>query len=241
MKRRGRSVPRRAWTLILVPPRPGAPTRQISLSTRSLATMATVLCAIIAGAATWTGQTSSLAASRADRLKESQLAVAALQDSVEALHVAVAHDSLLPPRGMILPVAGEVTSAFSGARMHPILRYLRAHLGTDIAAPYGTKIVAPAPGKVRSVGWSFGYGLTIELEHSGGVVTRFGHCKSAIVRAGDQVLEGETIGTVGSTGLATGPHVHFEVLVNGQRVDPVNFVAASREGAGADRSHGQDH
>ena len=241
MKRRVRSTPRRAWTLILVPPRPGAPTRQLSLSTRSLAAMATVLLAIVAGAATWTGQTSSLAASRADRLKESQLAVMALRDTVDALHIAVAHDTLLPPRGMILPVAGEITSNFSGSRMHPILRYLRAHLGTDIAAPYGTKIVAPAPARVRSVGWSFGYGLTIELEHTGGVITRFGHCRSGIVRAGDRVLEGETIGTVGSTGLATGPHVHFEVLVRGQQVDPVNFVTASRDAAWAERAHGQDH
>lgn len=203
--------------------------------------MATVLFAIVAGAATWTGQTSSLAASRADRLKESQLTVIALRDSVEALHVAVAHDSLLPPRGMILPVVGEITSKFTESRLHPILRYFRAHLGTDIAAPYGTKIVAPADAKVRRVGWSIGYGLTVELEHSGGVVTRFGHCKTVIVRAGDHVLEGETIGTVGSTGLATGPHVHFEVLVNGQQVDPVNFVAASRDVAGTDRTHGQDH
>jgi murein DD-endopeptidase MepM/ murein hydrolase activator NlpD len=241
MTKRARRRPRRAWTLILVPPRPGAPTRQISLSTRSLAAMAMVLFAIVAGAATWTGQTSSLAASRADRLRESQLAVMALQDSVEQLHLAVAHDSTLPPRGMILPVNGEITSRFSGSRLHPILRYFRAHLGTDIAAPYGTKIVAPAAAKVRSVGWSLGYGLTIELEHTGGVITRFGHCKTVIVRAGDHVLEGETIGTVGSTGLATGPHVHFEVIVNGQQVDPVNFVAASRDAAGADRTHGQDH
>lgn len=241
MKRRARSTPRRAWTLILVPPRPGAPTRQLSLSTRSLAAMAMVLLSVVAGAATWTGQTSSLAASRADRLKESQLAVMALRDTVDALHLAVAHDSLLPPRGMILPVSGEITSSFSGSRMHPILRYFRAHLGTDIAAPYGTKIVAPAAARVRSVGWNLGYGLTIELEHTGGVITRFGHCKTAIVRAGDQVLEGETIGTVGSTGLATGPHVHFEVLVKGQQVDPVNFVAASRDSGTADRAHGQDH
>jgi len=234
-------MPRRSWTLILVPPRPGAKTRQLTVSTRSLAAVATVLLAIVAGAATWTGQTSSLAASRADRLRESQLAVLALRDSVDALHLAVAHDSLLPPRGMILPVSGEITSSFSGSRLHPILRYFRAHLGTDIAAPYGTKIVAPAAAKVKSVGWNLGYGLTVELEHTGGVVTRFGHCKTVIVRAGDQVLEGETIGTVGSSGLATGPHVHFEVIVKGQQVDPVNFVAASRSAAATDRSTGQEH
>jgi murein DD-endopeptidase MepM/ murein hydrolase activator NlpD len=235
-----RRVPRRAWTLILVPPRPGAPTRQVSLSTRGLATMAMVLVAIVAGAATWTGETSSLAASRADRLRESQAIVLALRDSVDALHVAASRDSLLPPRGMILPVSGgEITSAFSGSRMHPLLRYFRAHLGADIAVPSGTRIVAPAGARVVSVGWRLAYGLTIELEHTGGVVTRFAHCKSAIVRPGDHVVAGETIGLVGSSGLATGPHVHFEVLVNGNQVDPIRFIAASRDAAGGDRAHGQ--
>src|SRR4051812_4905930 len=93
-------IPRRSWTLILVPPRPGAPTRQLSVSTRSLAATAMVLFAIVAGAATWTGETSSLAASRADRLRESQAIVLALRDTVEALHVAASRDSLLPPKGM---------------------------------------------------------------------------------------------------------------------------------------------
>lgn len=241
MKRRIRP---RGWTVILVPPRPGARTRQLTVSTRSLAATAIVLFAIVAGAATWTGETSSLAASRADRLRESQAIVLALRDSVEALHVAAARDSLLPPKGMILPVNGEVTSAFSSSRMHPLLRYFRAHLGTDIAAPSGTRIVAPAGARVKSVGWHLAYGLTIELEHTGGVVTRFAHCRTAIVRAGDQVLEGEPIGTVGSSGLATGPHVHFEVLVNGAQVDPLRFIASSRDAAATDRSHsqlGQDH
>jgi murein DD-endopeptidase MepM/ murein hydrolase activator NlpD len=123
--------------------------------------------------------------------------------------------------------------------MHPLLRYFRAHLGTDIAAPSGTRIVAPAGARVRSVGWGLAYGLMIELEHSGGVITRFAHCRSAIVRVGDSVLEGETIGTVGSSGLATGSHVHFEVLVNGAQVDPIRFIAASREAAATDRAHGQ--
>lgn len=229
----------RGWTLILVPPRPGARTRSLTISTRSLGATAIVLFAVVAGAATWTNETSNLAASRADRLKESQFTVLALRDSVEALHLAAARDSLLPPRGMMLPVNGEITSEFNPARMHPILRYFRAHKGTDIGAPYGTRILSPAPGTVRSVGWSLGYGLMIEVEHSGGVITRFGHCKSALVRAGDHVIEGETLGLVGSSGLATGPHVHFEVLVNGSQVDPLAFVASSRESSSTDRAHGQ--
>ncbi len=239
VRRRGAS--RRGWTLILVPPRPGAPTRQLTISTRSLAAAAIVLFSIVAGAATWTTETSTLAATRADRLEESQRNVLALRDSVTALQLAAARDSLLPPRGMILPVDGRISSAFNPSRFHPILRYFRAHLGTDITAPYGTRILAPAAARVKSVGWSIGYGLLIELEHSGGIVTRFGHCKSALVRPGDQVLEGETIGTVGSSGLATGPHVHFELLVNGTQVDPIRFVAASRDGSSAELTHGQAH
>jgi murein DD-endopeptidase MepM/ murein hydrolase activator NlpD len=211
------------------------------VSTRSLAVTAMILFAIVSGAATWTNQTSNLAAARADRLKESQQTVVALRDSVVALHLAAARDSLLPPRGMMLPVSGEISSPFNPARMHPILRYFRAHLGADITSPAGTHIAAPAAGTVRHVGWSIGYGLMIEIEHSGGVVTRFGHCKSALVRAGDHVLEGETIGLVGSSGLATGPHVHFEVLVNGSQVDPISFVAASRDGSSGDRTRVQAH
>lgn len=236
-----RGASRRGWTLILVPPRPGAPTRQLTVSTRSLAATAIALFTIVAGAATWTNETSSLAAARGDRLKESQLTVLALRDSVEALHLAAVRDSQLPPRGMILPVNGDVTSPYTLSRLHPILRYFRAHLGADITAPRGTHILAPAAATVRSVGWSLGYGLMIELEHSGGIVTRFAHCQRALVRAGDHVLEGETIGLVGSSGLATGPHVHFEVLVNGTQVDPIDFVATSRDGAATERTHGQTH
>jgi murein DD-endopeptidase MepM/ murein hydrolase activator NlpD len=244
MKKNGqssRSVSRRRWTLIIVPPRPGARTRQLTVSTRSLAATAIGMFALVAGAATWTGETSSLAESRASRLKESQLVVLALRDSVDALHAAAARDSMLPPRGMMMPVNGEISSSFSYSRLHPLLRYFRAHLGADIRAPYGTHIVAPAAARVKSVGWSLGYGLMIELEHTGGVITRFAHCKSARVQAGDQVLEGETIGFVGSSGLATGPHVHFEVLVNGRQVNPITYVAASHDGLSIDRAQGQAH
>jgi murein DD-endopeptidase MepM/ murein hydrolase activator NlpD len=82
---------------------------------------------------------------------------------------------------------------------------------------------------VRSVGRRFGYGLTIEIAHTGGVVTRYAHCKSANVRPGQQVEAGAQIGTVGSSGLATAPHLHFEVLVRGTAVDPIKFVAATRQ------------
>jgi murein DD-endopeptidase MepM/ murein hydrolase activator NlpD len=95
--------------------------------------------------------------------------------------------------------------------------------------------VAPAPRRVTSVGWSIVYGPMIEVEHTGGVITRFGHCRTAIVRPGDEVVEGEGIGTVGSSGLATGPHVHFEVLVNSRFVDPMSIqVPRERKLVGKD-------
>jgi murein DD-endopeptidase MepM/ murein hydrolase activator NlpD len=74
----------------------------------------------------------------------------------------------------------------------------------------------------------FGFGLVVELVHSGGVVTRFAHCRSALVKPGDRVQAGQAIATVGSSGLATAPHLHFEVLVRGRAVDPVRFLAQTR-------------
>ena len=91
----------------------------------------------------------------------------------------------------------------------------------------GTRIVAPASGHVTSVGWRLGYGLTLELAHSGGVVTRYAHLRSAIVHRGDSVTIGQGIAAVGASGLATAPHLHFEVLVHGNNVDPIKFLAST--------------
>ena len=234
---------RAAWTVILVPPRPGEPTRQLSVSTRTLAGIGTVALALVGAAATWTGETTTYAANTADRLAESQRTVASLIDSVQSLQAAAVRASRLPPRDMIMPVVGEMTSKFSNSRLHPVLQIFRGHMGVDLSAVEGTPIVAPAGGRVRSVGWRFAYGLTVEIQHSGDVVTRFAHCKKALVRAGDRVLEGDTIALVGSSGLTTGPHVHFELLVRGEHVDPIAFLAQSRqtlkeEGTVADHGHG---
>src|SRR5205085_4348752 len=135
---------RAAWTVILVPPRPGEPTRQLTVSTRTLAAIGTVALAFVGAAATWTGETTTLAANTADRLAESQRTVVALLASVQSLQAAAVRASRLPPRDMILPVVGEITSRFSGSRLHPILQVFRAHLGVDVSAPAGTAIVAPA-------------------------------------------------------------------------------------------------
>lgn len=219
------------WTVILVPPTPGARTREVTVSTRSLLSVGTVALLLVASAATYTGETTNLAASTADRLAESQQTVLGLLDSVKYLGALAARAAKLPPKDMIMPVSGYITSGFNSSRLHPILDVFRAHKGVDLAANAGTQIVAPAAGRVKSVGWRFGYGLTVELLHSGDVVTLYAHCQKAFVRVGDVISKGDVIAAVGSSGLATGPHVHFEVITHGQSVDPIKFLAASRDSA----------
>ncbi|CAN5176398.1 hypothetical protein BH23GEM2_BH23GEM2_20680 [soil metagenome] len=222
---------RAVWTVVLVPPRPDARTHQLTVRARTVIAVGTFTLALVAGAATWTGETSNIAATTADRLAESQRTVVALLDSVHVLGDLLASERTkrLPPRNMMMPVSGRISSNFARSRMHPVLRIFRPHRGVDIAAPAGTRIVAPAAGRVRFVGRRPGHGLIVELAHTGGVVTRYGHCRSALVKVGDEVAMGEPIATVGSSGLTTGPHLHFEVLTRGTSVDPIKFLAASRE------------
>jgi murein DD-endopeptidase MepM/ murein hydrolase activator NlpD len=122
-----------------------------------------------------------------------------------------------------LPVIGAIASRFSRARRHPLLKVVRPHLGVDVAARRGTQITAPAPGRVSFVGRKFGFGLVVEIEHGNGVVTRYAHCGSALVSEGARVQRGVPIATVGTSGLSTGPHLHYEVLVHGRQVDPLRF------------------
>lgn len=131
----------------------------------------------------------------------------------------------LSPRTLeALPVLGRISSTFSRSRRHPILHIRRPHLGVDIAAPRGTRITAPAPGRVTFVGHKFGFGLVVEIQHTAAVQTRYAHMRAAMVKEGDRVERGDEIGTVGSSGITTGPHLHYEVLVRGKQVDPLRFV-----------------
>ena len=123
-----------------------------------------------------------------------------------------------------LPVVGLVTSQFSlEGRRHPLLHITRPHKGVDVYAVRGTHITAPAAGTVTFVGRKFALGLLIEIEHAGGVKTRYAHCRTAVVKVGQSVVRGSWIGTVGSTGLTTGPHLHYEIMVNDEQVNPVGF------------------
>ena len=128
-----------------------------------------------------------------------------------------------------LPVHGRLTSGF-GERFHPILGYARFHKGVDVAASAGTPIVAAADGRVVSAGWHGGYGQQVEIAHAGGLETAYGHMSRIAARTGAFVRKGEVIGYVGSTGLSTGPHVHFEVTRNGRPVNPMSIKLGSGPG-----------
>ncbi len=130
----------------------------------------------------------------------------------------------LAPRSIEgLPVIGRLASGFSRSRRHPVLHIRRPHLGVDVAAPRGTHIVAPAAGKVTFVGRKFGFGIVVEMDHGSNVRTRYAHLSAAMVHVGDDVAKGTFIATVGSTGITTGPHLHYEVLVNNRQVDPLRY------------------
>ncbi|MDI3280663.1 MAG: peptidoglycan DD-metalloendopeptidase family protein [Bacillota bacterium] len=121
------------------------------------------------------------------------------------------------------PVRGRVTSEF-GWRVHPIFKTRLFHEGLDLAVPMGTPVKAAAPGQVILSGWAGGYGKTVIIDHGGGVSTLYGHNSRLKVAVGDQVAAGEVIAEAGSTGFSTGPHVHFEVRVNGVPVDPRDWL-----------------
>ncbi len=142
----------------------------------------------------------------------------------EAADSLASHKDRVEAMPSILPTQGWLTSNFTSARLHPILGYARPHEGIDVSAPTGTPIEAPAAGRVIEVGWESGYGNVVELDHGYGIVTKFAHTSKALVRKGQRVKRGERIALVGSTGLATGPHLHYEVHVNGRPVNPLRYV-----------------
>jgi murein DD-endopeptidase MepM/ murein hydrolase activator NlpD len=123
-----------------------------------------------------------------------------------------------PDAGPVLP-AGRVTSAF-GWRNDPFNGKVHFHAGTDVKMAYGQEVRSAAAGRVSFVGEQSGYGLTVVVDHGGGVESRYAHLSSADVRAGDAVASGQPIARSGNSGRSTGPHLHFEVLDNGRAVAP---------------------
>lgn len=129
----------------------------------------------------------------------------------------------------IMPTAGWLSSQFTTSRFHPILHENRPHEGIDVTAPTGAPIVAPASGVVVSAGNDKGFGLSVEIDHGNGIRTRFAHCSRLAVRTGQRVTRGQLIAAVGMTGLATAPHLHYEIHVNGKPVDPLTYVLPNAE------------
>ncbi|HEX6256643.1 MAG TPA: peptidoglycan DD-metalloendopeptidase family protein [Euzebyales bacterium] len=128
-----------------------------------------------------------------------------------------------PDTALQWPVNGVITSGY-GYRTHPVLGYSRLHAGTDFGASTGTPIVAAAGGAVVSAGWMGGYGNAVVISHGGGLATLYAHQSRLAVSTGARVARGQVIGYVGSTGMSTGPHLHFEVRVDGVTTDPVRYL-----------------
>jgi murein DD-endopeptidase MepM/ murein hydrolase activator NlpD len=129
--------------------------------------------------------------------------------------------------GMHVPVDSmRVTSNF-GMRMHPLLGYARMHSGIDIGAHYGAPVMAVTDGVVRFAGWHGGHGNYVQLAHGEGLMTGYGHLSAIVARPGTRVTAGQVIGYVGSTGLSTGPHLHYEVFRDGVAINPTSLRFSS--------------
>jgi murein DD-endopeptidase MepM/ murein hydrolase activator NlpD len=132
-------------------------------------------------------------------------------------------ESFLRSTPTLMPAVGHLTSGY-GPRMSPYAGRIKMHEGLDVGAPIGTVIVAPADGVVTFSGPKPGFGNFVQIDHGYGVETIFGHASTLSVKKGQKVFRGEKIATVGNTGYSTGPHVHYEVRVNGTPVDPLYYV-----------------
>ena len=138
--------------------------------------------------------------------------------------------------GMRMPVAGRVTSKF-GSRFHPILGHARMHKGVDLGAGMGSPIVAAADGRVVSAGWHGGYGRQVAIAHSGGIRTTYSHMSRISAQPGQSVRQGQVIGYVGSSGLSTGPHLHYEVYKNGKPVNPLSVKMTAQPTVQREKLH----
>jgi hypothetical protein len=142
----------------------------------------------------------------------------------EAYDSLSSHQARLAALPSIMPTKGWLTSAFAQERVHPVLHLARPHEGIDVTAQMGAEILAPAAGIVTEVKWVDGYGNFLTIDHGYGLVTRYAHASKILVARGTRVKRGQTIAQVGNTGLATGPHLHYEVWVNGRPVNPMKYV-----------------
>ncbi len=160
-----------------------------------------------------------------DQLKKKYFIQSQSHDEIEVL--IKDREALLSAIPAIQPISNEelirLASGY-GRRYHPIYKVRKMHYGIDFSAPIGTPIYATADGKIKDVSVSFrGYGKEIEIDHGFGFQTRYAHMHEFAVKKGDKVKRGELIGYVGNTGLSTAPHLHYEVIRNNRKVNPVHY------------------
>jgi hypothetical protein len=150
-------------------------------------------------------------------MEQTEPRVAVVAEELEVL------SSLRSAFPQIWPVKGKLTSGY-GYRRSPISRTRKVHRGIDVAAARGTPVYAVAPGLIHTARYTSGYGRIVVIDHGYGVKTRYAHNSSLMVRQGQRVEAGDLISTVGSTGQSTGPHLHFELLIDDQAVDPLDYL-----------------
>ncbi len=138
-----------------------------------------------------------------------------------------------------MPVGGVKLSSDYGLRTHPILGGRRNHKGVDLAGPTGTPVFATADGLVSKAERFGSYGNYIQIEHGGELQTRFAHLSGYAVKAGDRVHKGDLIGYIGTTGRSTGPHLHYEVRIAGEAVNPIPYMTESTAAATFALAHGE--
>ncbi|MDX1387284.1 MAG: M23 family metallopeptidase [bacterium] len=163
-----------------------------------------------------------------------RMGTAGIPQETASFEIHQAHSNLLIPEEWVdhafetggrtpelLPCEGRISSGFGPRRWG---RRMKMHKGLDIAAPTGTPVVAPAKGTVEFVGRKGGYGLTVILNHGGEITTLYGHNSKIHVEEGDIVKKGQVISEVGNTGRSTGPHLHYEVRLDGEQVNPSEYI-----------------
>ncbi len=166
-------------------------------------------------------------------MNESEIAAverraAQLEEQLRTYEAAIKEKSRVPS---IWPVEGEMTDGFGGRR-DPFGGYsTEFHPGQDIRAERGTPVVVAADGEVTFAGWKNGYGQMIEVDHGGGLATRYAHLSEIDVEVGRKIARGQLIGHVGSTGRSTGPHLHYEVRIDGESVNPLSYLPAKSDAA----------
>lgn len=150
------------------------------------------------------------------------------ESMAQAMESLVANYALLEATPSIVPTAGQgiemLSSTFSPARLHPISHEELPHVGMDFSAVEGTPILAAAKGVVSYAGWKSGYGLTVEVDHGFGVMTRYAHTVRYLVEPGQAVARGEVLAQVGSSGRATASHLHYEVWKDGVAQNPRDYI-----------------